>query len=547
MSQSHSAEDRPEGAWHASPAQSPDPQPVDPQPVVARPAPQPEPLAASEPGTEPGPTVEITPSAPPESAPQPELASRTEPLPVRSGATGQPEILAAGPAQTAQPVPSDEPVPSTQPPRPMSSGQPVASGPAPTPEPGPAVAVDLGYPWDPASAAPVPGSPVPGSPAAPGLLGPDPASSPVGPPRRRTGALVAGIALVALVAGLLGGIIGGWTFQQLRQNTLQDRSVTLPVPAKGTTARSADSVAGIAARLLPSVVAIKVTGNTEEGTGSGVIIDRAGYILTNNHVVEVAANGGSITIVFSDGSHAPAKVVGRDQSYDLAVVKADTGDRAALRLGDSDAVVVGDSVIAIGAPLGLQGTVTTGIVSALNRPVAAGGAQSQAFINAIQTDAAINPGNSGGPLVDASGQVIGINSAIARTPGSLGTTSGNIGVGFAIPSNQARRTAEQLIRTGRSEHPVIGVLLDRSYTGQGVKVSTSPVEGQDPVTKGGPADQAGIKPGDLIIAFNGRPVTDPDELVVGIRAQTPGDVVRLTIRRNGFDREVRVTLQASSK
>jgi putative serine protease PepD len=396
--------------------------------------------------------------------------------------------------------------------------------------------LDLGVVGDAFSASPTPGQ-----------VGPGIAAASLGGPRRQTGVLIVGVAVIALVIGLVGGVVGGWGYQELRQGPLRDRSVSLPSPAKGSTARAADSVAGIAGRLLPSVVAIKVSGNNEEGTGSGFIIDKTGYILTNNHVVEVAANGGAITIVFSDGSHATAKVVGRDQSYDLAVVKADIGDRPALQLGDSDGVVVGDTVIAVGSPLGLQGTVTTGIISALNRPVAAGGGQSQAYINAIQTDAAINPGNSGGPLVDATGQVIGINSAIARAPGSLGGASGNIGVGFAIPSNQARRTAEQLIRTGRSEHPVIGVLLDRAYTGQGVKVSASPVDGQPPVTAGGPADKAGIKPGDLIIAFNGRPVTDPDELVVAIRAMTPGEVVRLTIRRGGFDREVRVTLQASTK
>lgn len=375
----------------------------------------------------------------------------------------------------------------------------------------------------------------------------------------RTALLVSGIVLIAMMGGIVGGFAGGWTYQWGRQRILQDRSVTLPSSAHSDLSRSADSVAGIARRVLPSVVAIKVTGSREEkeggeekeegekeeGTGSGCIIDGAGYILTNNHVVESAANGGKITIIYSDGVQATAKIVGRDSSYDLAVVKADTGDRAALQLGDSEHIVVGDSVIAIGAPLGLQGTVTSGIVSARNRPVAAGGGQTQAFINAIQTDAAINPGNSGGPLVNSSGRVIGINSAIARVPGSVG--AGSIGVGFAIPSDQARRTAEQLIRTGHSEHPVIGVLLDRLYSGQGVKVSVEAVDGQSPVVPGGPAERAGIRPGDVIIAFNGRPVTDPDELVVAIRAQTPGDVVRLIIRRGNVEREVKVILQASSK
>jgi putative serine protease PepD len=359
--------------------------------------------------------------------------------------------------------------------------------------------------------------------------------------------VVAGVVLIAMAGGLVGGFAGGWTYQWGRQRVLQDRNVTLPSADRGDLSRPSGSVAGIARRVLPSVVAVKVTGNHEEGTGSGCIIDRAGYILTNNHVVEAAANGGKVTIIYSNGNQAGARIVGRDSSYDLAVVKADTGDRVALQLGNSENVVVGDSVLAIGAPLGLRGTVTSGIVSALNRPVAAGGGQTQAFINAIQTDAAINPGNSGGPLVNSIGQVIGITSAIARVPGGVGAGVGSIGVGFAIPSDQARRTAEQLIRTGHSEHPVIGVLLDRSYSGQGVKVSAEAVDGQPPVASGGPADRAGIEPGDLITAFNGRPVTDPDELVVAIRARTPGDVVRLTIRRGSAEREVRVTLQASSE
>jgi putative serine protease PepD len=204
-------------------------------------------------------------------------------------------------------------------------------------------------------------------------------------------------------------------------------------------------------------------------------------------------------------------------------------------------------VVAIGAPLGLQGTVTTGIVSALNRPVAAGEGNKPAFINAIQTDAAINPGNSGGPLVDVSGNVIAVNSAIARSPGSLGTTSGNIGLGFAIPSNQARRTAEQLIRTGKASHPIIGVSLDSNYTGRGVKVSEqTSSNGVKPVTVNGPADQAGIKAGDVILKIDGRPVTEPDELIVAIRAQTPGETITLTVLRGKSESQVRVKLSEAT-
>jgi putative serine protease PepD len=187
--------------------------------------------------------------------------------------------------------------------------------------------------------------------------------------------------------------------------------------------------------------------------------------------------------------------------------------------------------------------VTSGIVSALNRPVSAGAGEDSAFINAIQTDAAINPGNSGGPLVDLTGRVIGINSAIARAPGTGGESGGNIGLGFAIPSDQASRTAQELIDTGKATYPVIGVLLDRNHSGEGVKVvEEAPDDGQPIITPGGPAEKAGIRPGDLIVAFEGRPVTDPDELIVAIRAQRPGDTVTLTVRRGDTERDVRLTL-----
>ncbi len=212
--------------------------------------------------------------------------------------------------------------------------------------------------------------------------------------------------------------------------------------------------------------------------------------------------------------------------------------------------MVGDPVIAVGAPLGLQGSVTTGIVSALNRPVTAGGdttAQSS-FINAIQTDAAINPGNSGGPLVNETGDVIGVNSAIAQLPGAtgIGAQSGSIGVGFAIPSDQVRITADQLISTGKASHPVIGVLLDAGYQGPGVRVAPKTSGGDPAVTPGGAADRAGIKPGDVITTLDGQPVTDEDSFVVAIRSHAPGDVVTVTVRSGKATRTVRLTLQAST-
>ena len=204
---------------------------------------------------------------------------------------------------------------------------------------------------------------------------------------------------------------------------------------------------------------------------------------------------------------------------------------------------MGDQTIAVGSPLGLESTVTTGIVSALHRPVTAGGGESApAFIDAIQTDAAINPGNSGGPLLNASGEVIGVNSAIAALPGATqGSGAGSVGLGFAIPSNQAQRTAEQIIETGQATYPVIGVQLDERYTGEGVMV----VDDSQGVVPGGPADAAGIEPGDIITAIDGRPITQSDELVVAIRAMAVGDEVVFTVQQDGQERDVAITLTSS--
>ncbi len=252
------------------------------------------------------------------------------------------------------------------------------------------------------------------------------------------------------------------------------------------------------------------------------------------------------SVVLANGQQLKGSVVGRDASYDLAVLKVDRTDLAPLTLGRSEDVVVGDEVIAVGAPLGLDSTVTAGIVSALDRPVTPGDADDQSFINAIQTDAAINPGNSGGPLLDMQGRVIGVNSAIAQAPGADGSgQSGNIGVGFAIPSAQVATTVKQLIETGKAVHPVIGVYLDSEYTGEGVRIAETGPDGAPAVNPGGPADKAGLKPGDVVIAFEGRPVSEDGELVVAIRARTVGDKVTLTIRRDGTERDVTMVLQGS--
>jgi putative serine protease PepD len=256
--------------------------------------------------------------------------------------------------------------------------------------------------------------------------------------------------------------------------------------------------------------------------------------------VAAATSAGEITAELNNGTTLPATVVGTDTSYDLAVIKVDTSDLPALQFGASKDVVVGDGVIAVGAPLGLDATVTSGIVSALNRPVTPGDGSDQSFINAIQTDAAINPGNSGGPLLDMNGRVIGINSAIARVPGSTSDSGGNIGVGFAIPSDQAAKTAQQLIATGKADHPALGVNVDRSYTGDGAKIAAGGVK------SGSAADQAGLREGDIVTAFEGKKVTDADALIVAIRAKSAGDTVSLKVQRGNQTIDVSMTLQSAS-
>jgi putative serine protease PepD len=344
--------------------------------------------------------------------------------------------------------------------------------------------------------------------------------------------------IAGLLAGALGGAGGYLVASRSSSTSVLSPGTTLPQSTASLSTRADDSIAAVAAKITPSVVSISVTTGQGGDTGSGVILRSDGYILTNNHVIAAAADGaGTISVNFSDGTTKSAKIVGRDTSYDLAVVKVDASGLPAATLGNSDDVVVGDAAIAIGSPLGLQGTVTSGIISAINRPVTAGGSGESSFINAIQTDAAINPGNSGGPLVDAQGKVIGINSAIASLGSEAGAQSGSIGLGFAIPINQAKRIAEELISTGKSTHPVIGVTLDQGGS-NGVRIGS--------VTPGGPADGAGLKAGDVITAVDGRAVSTPVELVVAIRANNPGDKITLTVRSGSTTHDVTLTLGADS-
>jgi len=351
----------------------------------------------------------------------------------------------------------------------------------------------------------------------------------------------AGMIALAAVVGLVAGLIGGGVGSLLvgRGIAVVQGKSPVPAPLPGATTRPDGSIAKIAATALPSVVTVKIDTADASGNGSGFVIDRAGHILTNNHVVSGATGAGEITIEFVDGATLPARIVGRDASYDLAVLAVDQIDLTPLEWGRSADVVVGDGVIAVGAPLGLEATVTSGIVSALNRPVTAVGGDERSFINAIQTDAAINPGNSGGPLLDMSGRVVGINSAIARDPGS--GSGGNIGVGFAIPSDQAAKTAQQLIATGKAEHPIIGVKLDSQYGGEGARIAAP-----GGVSPGTTAESAGLQDGDVVVQFEGKKVAGANQLVVAIRAKNVGDTVRLTVRREGQTVEITLTLQASS-
>ena len=330
-------------------------------------------------------------------------------------------------------------------------------------------------------------------------------------------AIIAGV-----ISGLLAGMIGFMSASMIGNTPAP--SISLPASSGDTSPRADDSIAGIAQAVLPVVVSIDVSSNQGSGTGSGFIIRSTAnesFVLTNNHVVDGAGGSQDITVTFQDQTQETATIVGTDASYDLAVLRIDRGNLPVAALGDSDDVVVGDATIAIGSPLGLTGTVTSGIVSALNRPVTAGDATDVSFISAIQTDAAINPGNSGGPLVNSRGEVIGINSAIATTGSSVSGQSGSIGLGFAIPINQARRVATELIETGSSSYPVIGVQLDMSYEGQGALVQS--------VVEGGPASETELAAGDVITAIDGVKVSDGTELVVRIRAKNPGDVVELTL------------------
>jgi len=349
---------------------------------------------------------------------------------------------------------------------------------------------------------------------------------------------------LALVVGMLGGVI-----TSLAVSSSLDSASTGPVRVLGTNNGAAaplkadnGSVAAVASRLLPSTVQIQAKGGadgTTKGgaTGSGFVLDKQDHVITNNHVVADATKAGQIKVVDRDGTKHAAKIIGRSAVYDIAVL--DVSGASGLRpaaIGASSRVRVGDTVVAIGSPLGLSSTVTSGIVSATDRPVTTGNDTQSSYINALQTDAAINPGNSGGPLVDMRGEVIGVNSAIATTGSALGGESGNIGVGFAIPMEQVRITASQILATGKARYPVIGASVVTAVTNAGAQVSSVP--------SGTPAAHAGLKKGDVVTGVDGKNVTNGIGLIVAIRSHQPGEVIDLRVRRAGHTRDVKVRLDS---
>ncbi|MFD1152585.1 trypsin-like peptidase domain-containing protein, partial [Saccharothrix hoggarensis] len=348
-------------------------------------------------------------------------------------------------------------------------------------------------------------------------------------PRGRNKVTAGVAALVLAVGGLAGGVGGYVGYQAAEDARPVTNALNQAPPAHQTSDAPEGSIEQVAQKVLPTVVQVQVTG----GAGSGFTLSSDGLVLTNNHVVEAAADGGPMKVQLQDGRSFDARIVGRDPSSDLAVVKMeDVSGLPTAELGNSGDLKIGQQVVAVGSPFDLNGTVTSGIVSSLNRPVRAGGQQGtpDTVLNAIQTDAAINPGNSGGPLVNMRGQVVGINSAIYSPNSSQSSQGGSVGIGFAIPIDQARRTAKELSETGKATQTVLGVQVGDAPDG-GALVRD--------VTAGGAAEAAGIKTGDVITKFGDRPVDSSDALVAAVRSRAPGEKVQLTI---GKERTVDVTL-----
>jgi len=347
---------------------------------------------------------------------------------------------------------------------------------------------------------------------------------------------LAGFAGVALVGALVGGLIVHAT-DSSDVSTTGDAAGSPPAMCQASV---------VADQALPSVVTIQARNGRSGGTGSGEIIKDGGYILTNNHVIAVAADGGTISVLYSDGKSSAATLVGRDPLTDLAVIKA--ADHAAglplLPLGSSQSLIVGQPVVALGAPLGLSSTVTSGIVSALDRyiPVPGDNGQTAHLVGAIQTDAAINPGNSGGALVNCAGALVGVNSAIATVPNSAGQSGGgSVGLGFAIPVDLAKPISEEIIATGKVTHATVGMQVTAIPPSAAAKGGVSEGLYVDSVTPGGPAAQAGIKAGDVVTTINGQPAVSADQLTVAELQSKSGKAIEITYTAGGVPATVSLT------
>ncbi|MDI1460167.1 trypsin-like peptidase domain-containing protein [Catellatospora sp. KI3] len=381
-----------------------------------------------------------------------------------------------------------------------------------------------------------PHSPATVSPAAqrPHQPSPEPLAEP-DHTRRRTLWTVAG---AAVLAGVLAGVLGGALGVRFSDDPVTVRSV-LGAPSTSAVQRAPDSLAAVARMVLPSVVTVRVPVDGSVSLGSGFVVSSTGYVVTNDHVV--SGGSGVATVVFDDGSTSPAKLVGADPESDVAVLQIQGKHEVTpAALGDSDSVAVGDAVVAVGSPLALRGTVTAGIVSALDRPIATAAEDGTTrYYAAIQTDAAVNHGNSGGPLVDAAGQVVGINAVIKSMAGSE-ESAGNIGLAFAIPINHARRVADEIIAEGRAHRTVIGAEIGDASRGPGGGVKLGQVVAL------GPAAEAGMRSGDVVVAYGGHLIGEPTDLVALVRKTAPGDVVKVTYKRGSTRHDTSVTLVADA-
>ncbi|MFC4020764.1 S1C family serine protease [Micromonospora sp. GCM10011542] len=366
---------------------------------------------------------------------------------------------------------------------------------------------------------------------------PEPVTDPDAPGRPTLRQLLLIPVITALLAGTLGGALG-YAFA-VRGGAVGTVLGAEPPQAPALAQRKPESLAGVAERVLPSVVTVRVASLGGTSEGSGFIASADGHVITNDHVV--AGGTGKASVVFNDGSSAPATVVGQDPESDIAVIKVERTGLRPVEFGDSDALAVGDPVLAMGSPLSLANTVTAGIVSALDRTMQAGEPGGPVrYYAAIQTDAAVNHGNSGGPLVDGSGRVVGVNSTIKSLVAD-GQEAGNIGLAFAIPINQAKRVTQDIIGTGKARRTVIGAQVGGPGAGVGGGVRLGAVE------PSGPAADAGLKAGDVVLKLNGRPMTEPTDLIALVRKFAPGSVVTVEYRRGATRQNTSVTLAADAK